>query len=130
VGTIELVALWAIAAILVGVVTYGAWIVWRAHRLTAAAASELERDGWLAIGGDRLELRDTGFCIELVRRDGQYPYWLFTPEGHRVGGTPDLEALKRHGERMAADRALFTAGLADLHRHNAQLIERIARKQS
>jgi len=104
------------------------------HRAVARAGAEgaservlIPADGWHAIGGDRLELRDTGFAIELVRKKNTPPYWLIDPEGNTLGWQLDLAVLKRTAEALAGDRAQFGAGLARLNDANGELAKAIAR---
>lgn len=68
---------------------------------------------WHAMPGDRLELLDTGFAIELhpLYRNA---YWLFSPEGYRLVAWHDLEEVKRHGELQAAQRASFSVAPLDV----------------
>lgn len=68
---------------------------------------------WHAMPGDRLELLDTGFAIELhpLYRNA---YWLFSPEGYRLVAWHDLEEVKRHGELHAAQRASFSVAPLDV----------------
>lgn len=68
---------------------------------------------WFPIPGDRLELRDTGYAIELHALSPQ-PYWLFNPEGYRVAVCADLDSLKRVGEQQASQRAEFVVRPIDL----------------
>jgi hypothetical protein len=84
-------------------------------------------DGWAPIGGDRLELRDSGFFILLQPTNPHAPYWLFNPESVLCGCNADLAMVKRYGERLAEERATFSLGTPGRHVDVAAAIARMRR---
>lgn len=64
---------------------------------------------WAPLPGNVIELRDTGYSIKL-EPSTSHSYRLFSPEGLPIarGMEGGLDALKRYGEELAAQRACFT----------------------
>jgi hypothetical protein len=62
---------------------------------------------WRPVGGDSIELGDTGFRIVLIRDKNQYPYAGHDPEGRHFGAGYELTMLKEAAERFARHRAEF-----------------------
>lgn len=73
----------------------------------AAQPRLLPRPGWHAIGGDRLELLDTGWAI-VLHGGTDRPYRLYSPEGSIACWCTELTRLQVHAELLAGERALFT----------------------
>lgn len=63
--------------------------------------------GWYRLPGGRIELRGTGFHIQLFGRDSAVPYRLYDPEGRELCYGFDLQPMKQLAERFASDRAEF-----------------------
>lgn len=74
------------------------------QKQTAAPATGA---GWQRLPGGRLELRDTGYAIQLTGVATEPPYRLFDPDGRPLANGYLLQALKEYGEQMARDRAEF-----------------------
>lgn len=74
----------------------------------ANSITEVQRaTGWIPLPGGRLELRDTGFGIQLRTDRGQLPYILVDPDGRNITESALLQPLKQLGEQMANDRNEF-----------------------
>lgn len=99
------VAFVALVFVLAGV---GAWHVGKL--LQAALAQRNGASRWHAIGADRLELGATGYWIKFDPRTKAPDFTLVTPEGHVIGQSMALRAMKELGEAAAAQRAEFRPG--------------------
>jgi hypothetical protein len=62
---------------------------------------------WFSLPGQRMELLDSGFAIELGTGPGKPVYTLFSPEGVMLAWGADLQAMQTTAERLAQERQLF-----------------------
>lgn len=62
---------------------------------------------WSALPGNVIELRTSGFQIQLDTRPGHPLYTLRSPEGTLLAYGSNLPGLKELGERLAAERDEF-----------------------
>jgi len=65
------------------------------------------RSPWHALPGNRIELGDTGFAIELRTKPIDVAYQLFDPEGRHIARAAELQPLKSYGEKLARERDEF-----------------------
>lgn len=83
----------------------------------ATPAASPAAAGWHALPGNRLELADTGFQIELRLQGSAFAFVLITPEGGEFAAYSDLEPLKHLAVRMADQRSQFIAAPAQPYQH-------------
>lgn len=62
---------------------------------------------WFSLPGQRMELQDSGFAIELGTDPGKPVYTLLSPEGVLLAWGADLQAMQTTAERLAQERQLF-----------------------
>lgn len=62
---------------------------------------------WHPLPGNRIELGNTGFAIQLHVGPAIYLYELLGPEGQCLSRGGDLPSLKQIGERLAEERREF-----------------------
>ena len=74
---------------------------------SGTASPAINHSPWHALPGNRLELSDTGFAIELRSSPNEQPYLLIDPEGRSVARSQELAPLKGYGEQRARERDEF-----------------------
>lgn len=98
---------WLCVGLVLGILGYQLWQLAVLVRKAQLPPPAKPASPWRSMPGNRLELSDTGFFIDLVTRPGGFTHLLYSPEGALCAHGMNLTPLKQYAEQLARERAEF-----------------------